>query len=124
MAFRDIPQLFNRNIATLVSELYYLARTLQPHADGCLAILNQPIWVLRAGSSPADELAAAILRCEGFPWLEDRSIKHAREIPPQVKLLVVVGSPIPKSAVDYIAQAVAGGTALIALTPDAELAGT
>ena len=31
--------------------------------------MNQPICVLRAGSDPACDLGAEMLRCEGFPWL-------------------------------------------------------
>ena len=82
----------------------------------------QPIWLLRSGHEPADELCAEILRCEGFPWFEELPVAQFRETPPEVRLLTVVGAAISVAAAESLAAAVARGTALIVVTPAPALA--
>ena len=79
--------------------------------------MNQPIWVLHTGSDPTNSVCAEILRCEGFPWLEERSSEVFDVVPPGVKLLVVGTGIRPKTA-ERLAKAVAQGVSLVALTTD------
>ena len=84
--------------------------------------MNQPIWVLHTGSDPTNSLCAEILRCEGFPWLEEHSAKVFDSVPPGVRLLVVAGAGITPKTAERLARAVAQGISLAALTPDPTLA--
>ncbi len=84
--------------------------------------MNQPIRVLHAGSGPACGLGAEVLRCEGFPWLEEARVEEFDAAPPGVELLVVAGAGVSRRAAERLAKAVAQGMSLVALTPDPELA--
>ncbi len=69
--------------------------------------MHQPIWVLRSGTDPAAALCAEILRCEGLPWLESMPLEDFRDVPPEVRLLLVVGRPLSASSIERLAITVA-----------------
>lgn len=84
--------------------------------------MNQPICVLRAGSDPACGLGAEMLRCEGFPWLEEAPAEGFDSAPPGIKLFVVAGAGVSRTTAGRLAKAVNLGVSLIALAPNPALA--
>ena len=84
--------------------------------------MHQPIWVLRAGGDPTVDMAAEILRCEGYPWFEVLPAERFDTAPPEVRLLVIAGSGLSARAAEALVRSAAEGRALVALTPDAPLA--
>jgi hypothetical protein len=84
--------------------------------------VEQPIWLIRAGRRPVDGLAAEVLRCEGYPWLEERPADGLAGIPPDVRAVVVAGEELTASQAAVLARAVTSGTPLLALSPQTMLA--
>ena len=46
--------------------------------------MEQPIRILQAGNDPSEGLCAEVLRCEGFPWFDERSAGAFDGVPPGV----------------------------------------
>ena len=84
--------------------------------------VNQPIRALRAGNDMSTGVCSEILRCEGFPWLDDFAANDFDAVPPGVRLLMVAGTGLTSTAAEWLVRAVADGTSVIALAPDPELA--
>lgn len=84
--------------------------------------MNQPIQILYAGHDLTEGLCAEVLRCEGFPWFEERPAEAFEDALPGAQLFVVAGAGLSVRAVERIAKAVAGGVSLIAVSPDPGLA--
>ena len=85
--------------------------------------MEQPIWILQAGSDPSEDLCAEVLRCEGFPWFDERPAEAFDGVPPGVGLLVVAGAGIDRGTAERLAKAVSGGVSLIAVAPEARRRG-
>lgn len=84
--------------------------------------MNQPILILRAGSDASEDLCAEVLRCEGLPWLEERSASGFDGVPPGVRLVVLAGTGISRTMAKRLAKSVFEGLWLIALAPDPAVA--
>jgi len=82
----------------------------------------QPIWLVVADDRPSTDLAAEILRCEGFPWFQPVPLERLDEIPPKVKLVVVAGTGLSSAGAQRLARCAAHGTPLVVLAPDSALA--
>ncbi len=84
--------------------------------------MEQPILILRARSDPSEDLCAEALRCEGFPWLEERPASEFDGVPPGVSLVILAGAGIGRTTAERLAGAVSSGVTLIALAPDPAVA--
>lgn len=84
--------------------------------------MEQPILILHAGSDPAEDLCAEVLRCEGFPWLEERPASAFDGVPPGVSLVILAGTGISRTTAKRLAKSVSEGLSLIALAPDPSVA--
>ena len=84
--------------------------------------MEQPILILRAGSDPSEGLCAEVLRCEGFPWLEERLASGFDGVSPDVSLVVLAGTGVSHTTAKRLAGAVSAGVSLIALAPDPAVA--
>lgn len=84
--------------------------------------MEQPILILHAGSDPSEDLCAEVLRCEGFPWLEERPASGFDGVPPGVSLVILAGTGIGRTTAKRLAVAVSEGLSLIALAPDPSVA--
>ena len=84
--------------------------------------MDQPILILRAGSDPSEDLCAEVLRCEGFPWLEERPASGFDGVTPGVGLVVLAGTGVGRTIAERLAGAVSAGVSLVALAPDPAVA--
>ena len=84
--------------------------------------MEQPILILHAGSDPSEDLCAEVLRCEGFPWLEERPASAFDGMPPGVSLVVLAGTGVGRTIAERLAGAVSAGVSLVALAPDPAVA--
>ena len=84
--------------------------------------MEQPILILHAGSDPSEDLCAEVLRCEGFPWLEERPASGFDGVPPGVSLVVLAGTGVGRTIAERLAGAVSAGVSLVALAPDPAVA--
>ncbi len=84
--------------------------------------MEQPILILRAGSDPSEDLCAEVLRCEGFPWLEERLASGFDGVSPDVSLVVLAGTGVSQTTAERLAKSVSAGVSLIALAPDPAVA--
>lgn len=84
--------------------------------------MEQPILILHAGSDPSEDLCAEVLRCEGFPWLEERPASGFDGVPPGVSLVVLAGTGVGRTIAERLAGVVSAGVSLIALAPDPSVA--
>lgn len=85
--------------------------------------MNQPIQILYAGSDPVNRAAAEILRCEGFPWIEEHGVEDFDGAAPGVSIVVVAGTEITVQTARRLATMVAQqGVTLVALAPAPALA--
>ena len=84
--------------------------------------MEQPILILRADSDPSEELCAEVLRCEGFPWLEERPAYGFDGVSPGVSLVILAGTGISQTTAKRLAKSVSEGLSLIALAPDPSVA--
>lgn len=83
--------------------------------------MNQPIWSLFSEEDPVYRLGAEILRCEGFPWLEEKAASAIDTIPPDVSVVLAAGSEFTGRQVDRLLQWTGQGGVLIALSPSRPL---
>lgn len=84
--------------------------------------MEQPILILRAGSDASEDMCAEVLRCEGFPWLEERPASGFDGVPPGVGLVVLAGTGVGRTIAERLAGAVSAGVSLVALAPDPAVA--
>ena len=63
-----------------------------------------------------------MLRCEGFPWLEEAPAEGFDSAPPGIKLFVLAGAGVSRTTAGRLAKAVNLGVSLIALAPNPALA--
>ncbi len=84
--------------------------------------MEQPILILRPDCDPSEGLCAEVLRCEGFPWLEERPAGEFDGVPPGVSVVILAGSGVSRNTAERLAGAVSEGVSLIATAPDPALA--
>ena len=84
--------------------------------------MQQPVLVLRPRNDVPSQLASEILVCEGFPWLEVRTLDEFDAPPPGVELLILAGGGTSRSEADKLAASVSNGLPFISLAPDQNFA--
>ncbi len=84
--------------------------------------MEQPILILRTGGDPSEGLCAEVLRCEGFPWLEERPAGEFDGVSPGESVVILAGSGVSRTTAERLAGAVSEGVSLIATAPDPALA--
>ncbi len=84
--------------------------------------MEQPILILRADSDPSEDLCAEVLRCEGFPWHEERPASGFDGVSPGVRLVVLAGAGFGHTTAERLARAVSAGVTLISTAPDPAVA--
>lgn|GEM_PF-2842673 len=84
--------------------------------------MQQPVLVLRPRNDVSSQLASEILICEGFPWLEVRTLDEFDAPAPEVELLILAGVGASRSDADKLAASVSNGLPFISLAPDQNIA--
>ena len=84
--------------------------------------MEQPILILRADSDPSEGLCAEVLRCEGFPWLDERAAHTFDTPPPGVCVVILAGVGFDRTTAERLARAVSAGATVISTAPDPAVA--